>query len=173
MPIIIDTNTIPSVFSISSSDHEDFKPVLEWIINGKGLMVFGGSKYLAEVGKMTKYTKILSLLRTYKKVHIGCQTAIDKLEKEINKTVSDEDFDDPHLPAITINTKCRLICSKDKRSVKFVTDSSLYPGKMKAPSYYTGKRNKKLLSEKYVDDELKPLCKMKIVNQKTISAIVQ
>jgi len=173
MPIIIDTNTIPSVFSISSSDHEEFKPVLEWIVTGKGLMIFGGTKYLGEISKMKKFTKILSMLRTYKKVHIGCHKTIDKLEKEITKKIDDKDFDDPHLAAITINTKCKLICSKDKRSIKFVTNKDIYPGKMKAPSYYTGKRNKKLLSEKYVDEELKPLCKMKVANQKSIGVLTK
>ena len=29
------------------------------------------------------------------------------------------DFDDPHLPAIAQVTKCRLICSDDKRSIKY------------------------------------------------------
>lgn len=72
----------------------------------------------------------------------------------------DPDFDDPHLPAMVIVSKCQVICSVDNRSVRFVTNPKFYPDNIVIPKFFTGSRNKDLLSDKYIDKKYKPLNKI-------------
>jgi hypothetical protein len=49
MCIIIDADTLGLVFNPETKEHKKFKPVLEWINNGKGKIVYGGTKYEKEL----------------------------------------------------------------------------------------------------------------------------
>lgn len=162
MCVIVDTNTFGPVFNEQNEKHAEFKPVLDWVLHGKGKFVIGGSKYMGELKKASKYLKFFSVLATYKtnKIITLKDADVDKEQERIEKMITDPDFDDPHLPAMVIVSKCQIICSVDTRSVKFVTDSQLYPKCIKVPCYYTGSRNKDLLCDKYVDDRYKPLQKI-------------
>jgi hypothetical protein len=173
MAIIIDTNCFANVFSPKSNKHPEFKPVLEWILVGKGIMVYGGSTYKAELKRTPKYLPIIRLLRDVGKVLEGCQQTIDNIQAEVEDINDDADFDDPHLPAITIATKCKLICSEDTRSIKHVTDRKYYPKGFSAPSYYTSSKNRSLLTDNYVDKSLKPLCKMNKLDSERIKKILK
>ncbi len=150
MPVIIDANCLAHVFKRNSERHAEFKPVLEWILRGKGVMVFGGTKYRKELLKAKRYLPIINILKDYKKVVIGDPNMIDHLEEQIKAKIDDPDFDDPHLPAIVIATKCLVICSVDYRSIKHVQSRELYPKGFPIPKYYTGLRNSRLLCEKYI-----------------------
>lgn len=173
MAIIIDTNCFANVFSPKSSKHSEFKPVLEWILIGKGIMVYGGSKYKKELKKTPKYLRIIRLLKDVGKVLEGCQITIDEEQAKVEDLNEDADFDDTHLPAITIVTKCKLICSEDSRSIKHVTDRKYYPRGFSTPSYYTSSKNKSLLTDNYVDKSLKPLCKINKIDSIRIRKILK
>lgn len=169
MPVIIDTNCIASLFSKRDLRHKDFEPVLRWILSGKGMMVFGGTKYKQEIAKLHKYLPIVRLIKEAGKVLEGDSVLIDQYQQTVEEENDDDDFDDPHLVAIAFVTKCRVICSTDDRSIKHVTNSKYYPAKFKKPVYYKSTKNVNLLSDEYVDDSLKPLCKM----SKKTSAIIE
>ena len=173
MPIIIDTNCFANVFSPKSNKHNEFKPVLEWILIGKGIMVYGGSKYKDELKKTPKYLSIIRLLKDVGKVLEGCSETIDRLQEQIESQNDDDDFDDPHLPAIVLATRCRLICSEDTRSIEHVTNRKYYPTRFSSPSYYTSSTNKSLLTDKYVDKSLKPLCKMNKIESERIKKLLK
>lgn len=64
MCIILDINILSSVFSQAAMKHREFEPVLKWITEGHGRVVYGGTKYKKELGK-TPYLKIFSLLNIY------------------------------------------------------------------------------------------------------------
>ena len=172
MPIILDTNCFANVFSAKSTKHEEFKPVLEWVKKGKGIFVYGGSKYIQELRTASKYLRIFRLLKDIKKIHEGNKEEIDKWEKEIKEKIKDQAFNDHHLSAIVIVTKCRIICSDDITSIKFVTNRDLYPKGIKKPKYYTGKKNKDLLCDKYIDDTLEPLCQLNKENKEKFENIL-
>ncbi|MGB1204290.1 MAG: hypothetical protein ACPG5B_01520 [Chitinophagales bacterium] len=168
MPIIIDTNCLANVFSAKSDRHEHFKPVKEWIISGKGLVVYGGTQYFEELKKNMKYAKILRLLKASGKAKVGDRTKIDELTKRNKAIFPEKDFDDPHLPAIAIVTKCLLICSEDMRSVKYIKNRQLYPSGFSVPVYYSSEKNANLLCDKYVHADNKPLLKINKAIQKKI-----
>ena len=160
MAIIIDTNTFAEVFIRTSKDHHEFAPVLEWLLNGKGSAVYGGSTYLKELKKAAKFIPVFRLLKETGKVIEGDSANIDDVEKSIKTTVNDPDFDDPHLAAIIIDTKCKILCTKDTRSLKFLKDKNIYPNGVSKPAYYTSCKNSNLLCDKYIHDLHKPLLKL-------------
>lgn len=172
MPIIIDTNCLANVFSAKSSNHDEFKPVLEWIILGKGMMVYGGTKYTEELRKTPKFNAIIRFLKDVGKVHVGDNLKIDNYQKEIESKGISLSFDDPHLPAIVIDTKCKIICSKDSKSIRFVTDPKHYPSGVAKPVYYTSSKNSKLLNDSYVHASLKPLCRINKSSSKLLKRMV-
>ena len=157
MAILIDVNVIPTVFCTKSLKHAEFEPVLKWILEGKGLMVYGGSKYKEELGKLGKYLKIIRSLKSFKKAIEIDALEVDRYQKIVEDKEDNLDFDDPHLIAICAVSKCRIICSEDLRSIKFVQNSKFYPKNFHIPKYFTSKRNRALLQEKYIDDSFKPL----------------
>ena len=125
MAIIIDTNCIANVFSPKTANHLEFKPVLEWILLGKGIMIFGGSKYREELKKTAKYLPIIRLLKDVGKVIEGSESDIDEYQLKVEDLRDSEDFDDPHLPAIVVITKCKIICSADTFLIKNIIQKDL------------------------------------------------
>lgn len=160
MCIIVDTNCLSSVFERNSDKHSEFEPVFEWIFTGKGKLIFGGSKYIEELEKTKKYLKIINLLKNKGKAINIDKDLVDKEQKRIESLITNKDFDDPHLPALVIISKCKLICSQDTRSIKFVTNPQLYPKGIDIPKYYTSVNNIDLLCDKYIHDVYKPLKKL-------------
>ncbi|WP_333661533.1 hypothetical protein [Chishuiella changwenlii] len=160
MAIIIDTNCLANVFSKSSDKHNEFKPVLDWILKGKGFLIYGGSKYNEELKKTPKYLPILRLLKDVGKVHKGNDDNIDNIENSISKTNTSKLFNDIHILAICLDTKCNLVCSEDTTSIPFITDPKHFGKGNIRPNFYTSSRNKDILDDKYVNQCYKPLCKI-------------
>lgn len=154
MAIIVDTNCFARVFNRGCKEHAEFAPVLNWVVNGNGFLVYGGSKYLGELKKSYVYMKFFRLLRDLNKAFEFDRELIDKLTAEYEKKYGNKDFDDPHLPAIVTVSKCRLICSDDKRSIPYVTASYMYPKRFAVPSYYTGAKDSHLLVDRNIDRRL-------------------
>ncbi len=97
----------------------------------------GGTKYLKELRGAAKFLTIIRLLNDIGKVVQVNSVAVDKLQVVMEEKINNPDFDDPHLPAIVIVSKCQIICSKDHRAIGFVTKPNLYPNGIKAPVFYT------------------------------------
>lgn len=154
MAIIIDANCYSRVFCRKNKEHYAFQPVLNWIINGNGFLVYGGSKYKRELLKSSSYLKFFRLLNDYRKVITFPDDLIDDYQRHYQSIIRDADFDDPHLPAIVLASKCRLICTCDTRSKRFVTSPELYPKNFHTPYYYTGIRDEYLLCDENIDKRL-------------------
>jgi predicted nucleic acid-binding protein len=157
MCIIIDTNVLADVFEKGSKFHSEFEPVYDWINDGKGKIVLGGSKYANELDRTRKYLKILGEFERKNKIVRVNNEKVDAREKEIEKKKRHTDFNDAHLIAIVIESGCMLVCTKDSASVPFIKDKAFYPKSCKKPKIYSGKRNKNLL----VDCNIAPICKEK------------
>lgn len=146
MCIILDTNILSCVFSSTSIRHEDFEPVLKWITAGHGRIVYGGEKYKAEISK-TPYLKIFSILNTFNRTIPLNDVLVDNEQHFIESIENDPDFDDPHIIAMVRVSGCKLICSNDIRSIRFVSDKKFYTSPIKPPKFYTKKRNRSLLKD--------------------------
>lgn len=169
MAIIVDANCLTRVFDPTNSEHDEFEPVLNWIVKGKGKLIYGGSTYLKELSKLTKIHKIINILKnTRKKVEIIDLQDVDTEEKRIKAIIPDKDFDDPHIAAIVSVSKCRLLCTQDTRSEKYILNKEIYPKDVKPPKFYKGKHNAKILCDTNIPQKYKPLKKLNKLEREKI-----
>jgi hypothetical protein len=164
MCIIIDTNTLPSVFDKKSLNHHEFEPVYEWIWNGKGKVVYGGTKYVEEIGK---YMPIFNELRRAKKAVYINNLEVDKQEISASSKIQHKDFDDQHLVGLLLESKCKLICSLDQRAYPYFRSSIFFNPSSKKPKIYNNKKNKKMLNDNNMAQICMP-CAVTTNMQKTI-----
>lgn len=157
MCIVIDTNALSRVFKKGNSDHIYFKPVHDWIITGNGKIVIGGSKYKNEtLEKISWFLPFLNLLNQCGKVVMIADAEVDKKEKTIIEKSLHRDFDDPHIIALLSVSKCKLVCTTDKRAFPFIQNKSLYSKGHQIPAIYQTPRNMNLLCNKYISNCCKP-----------------
>lgn len=168
MCVIIDTNSFHCVFDKSSQEHKEFEPILKWIIDGKGKIVYGGTKYIEELKQTPKYLKIVGQLNRISKVVRLSTESVDNYQNNIEKQLKHKDFDDPHLVAIAYISKCRIICSNDKRAYPFLDKKLFYPNNSPRPKIYSSYRNANLLSEKHIADVCLPCIKLDKYQKATI-----
>lgn len=154
MCIVIDTNVLNEVFDPKNINHLDFKPVSDWIIEGKGKVIYGGSKYLDEIGY--KYLKFFKLLNDANKACLIKNDIIDSKTNEVSKIIQHVNFDDQHLVSLLIVSGCKLIASNDKRAYPFFRHINFFSPAIKKPKIYSGKRNMSLLCDKNIADCCKP-----------------
>lgn len=148
MCIVIDINTLALVFNIESTSNEEFAPVRTWILNGKGSLVYGGSKYKRE-RRAYRYMKLVRLLKEKYKAYEIKETEVDRRETDIIAMTKNEKCNDQHIIAILSVSRCLLCCSSDSGSYNFIKDGRFY-SKGKRPKIYRSSRNKNLLCDKFI-----------------------
>jgi len=155
--IVLDTNSYSSVFDSKSSDHSDFRSVLQWVLDQRqACFVYGGTKYKSELKKMISYYNIVNQLKkTGKFVEID-EKMIDDNAKLLKNICPDKAFNDEHVVAIVNVSGCKLVCTKDKESIPYIKTKDFYSDK-KTPKIYSSAKNKKLLSKRNIV-ELKNRC---------------
>lgn len=153
MCIVIDADTLSRVFNARNSEHCLFRPVFEFIVDGPGMIVYGGTRYEEQAGA---YVSVFAELKRQRKVHVACKTTVDEREQEIRQTLPDPDFDDQHIVAILLVTRCMLVCSADKRSHKFLTHRAFFPKAKNRPKLYGGLRDAENLCIRNIPKHFKP-----------------
>jgi len=148
MCIIIDVNVLPSVFSPETKNHSEFKPVYDWFLGPNGKIVFGGTKYLMELSAMRRYQSLFVRFGKQNKVAYLDDEVVDKIQENVESKIDDSDFDDPHIIAIVIVSKCGIVCSDDKKSYRFIKNTIFYPNGVQVPRIYSNASNKDLLNNK-------------------------
>jgi hypothetical protein len=147
MCIVIDASAFATVFNPANNKHPSFKPVRDWILDGDGKAVYGGTKYKRELARASSYRRLfLELVKSGKAVEIDGQQ-IDRVEHKVVQRTQHKNFNDAHIIAIFIVSHCRLFCSADGRADRFVKDASIYPKKHKRPKIYRGLVHSHLLCD--------------------------
>lgn len=157
MCIVIDTNTLPSVFDKKNKDHEQFKPVLDWIISGNGKVVYGGTKFIEEIGP--KLLALFVALKTAGKAVNYDNVIVDNDAIEISGMIQHKDFDDQHIVALLRKSGCKLICSLDARAYPYFQHSMFFSPRKK-PKIYSSLRNADLLSNTNIAKICMPCTKL-------------
>lgn len=153
MCIVIDTNTLGNVFDEENEYHNDFKPVKDWIINGKGKIVYGGTRYLEELGK---YRKIFALYNAARKAHYINNAEVDEDENFVSEQIQHPNFDDQHLVALLRVSGCKLICSLDERAYEFFRHETFFNPARKRPKIYNQLSCQALLNDRNIARICKP-----------------
>lgn len=136
MCIVVDINVLAPVFNKSCERHKYFAPIKNWIEDGRGYFVYGGTKYKNEL-KRSPYYKLVRLLKDAGKAISIDDNVVDDMEKTVIQKTKGTDCDDQHIIAILGASKCPLLCSDDKRSWEFIKNKSLYPKKCPRVRIYT------------------------------------
>jgi len=152
MCIVIDTNAFHHVFKEDSRDFDQFKPLNRWIRKGKGFVVYGGKTYKDELKQtLTYFLGVFAELRKARKVIEINEQLVNKEERLVKKMEPDPKFDDAHIVAIFRVSRCRLLCSLDSSSDRFIKDKSLYHINQKPPAIYRSRQHaKKLLTNQNI-----------------------
>jgi hypothetical protein len=149
MCLVIDTNIFFSVFDDTTKEHAHFSPVKQWLMVGKGKMIYGGAKYNDEL-KGGKYTGVLAELSRMGKLVKIPAASVDRYAAELKVKVPEENFDDEHLVALVAISRCCVVCTWDKRAFPYLKRKDLYPKGVKPPKIYQWKANAVLCCKKYV-----------------------
>jgi hypothetical protein len=128
-------------------DHPDFAPVRHWILEGKGFLVYGGSKYMHELTRMTRYLKLVRLLKDARRAYEIDAAEVDRRQKEIVTLTGNTVCNDQHVIAILSVSGCVLLCSGDAESDKFVKNPLFYRRGRK-PKIYRSRRHERLLCDR-------------------------
>lgn len=167
MCIIIDTNIFADVFAKESANHSDFEPVFNWISEGYGKIVYGGTKYRKELYQTKKYVTIFRLFSDARRVVHIPDDLVDEKENELRLKIPEKDlndkFNDPHIVAIVIVSKCKIVCTFDKGLSDFLKMSQFYPKSVDIPKIYRNISNKDILNQDNIADCCRPCEKLKKV----------
>ncbi|WP_342305891.1 hypothetical protein [Methanolobus sp. ZRKC5] len=149
MGIIIDINVLSCVFSPGNNRHHEFEPVYKWIMIKKmGKPIYGGTKYKAELSRMPRYLSLLNELSKQNRIVKIKDGIVDEIQEEVEAKLRENnllDCDDPHIIAITIASKCGLICTSDSRSHNCIKSRCLYPPYVNTPKIYSTRCHEDLL----------------------------
>lgn len=164
MCLVIDMNAISVVFNPNSKNHDKFKPVLEWIVSGKGKMVCGGTKYWEELSTVRKYLRLFNELNKAGKVVKVDDASVDIKMDELMGLCNDSDFDDPHIVALLIVSKCKVVTSEDSRSYPYIKRREWYSKSKDIPKIYKKSSfsvASTILSDKNIAEICLPCLKLK------------
>jgi hypothetical protein len=165
MCMVIDANTISIVFNGKNDRHMEYDELTKWFLYQQPKICLGGyllKKELKE--KMFGYFTLLVELSRFNKVHFISDNDVDALTEQIRMKDANPDFDDPHIVALIIASRAKLLCSDDARSFCHIKDNKLYPKGFDIPKIYTAidhKPQKDLLSDRSICnmDDHKPMNK--------------
>jgi hypothetical protein len=159
MCIIIDTNVFGPVFDSKNAQYNEFEPIFDWVYNGKGKFIYGGSKYLEELSG-TKFLSIFVQLNKIGKAIAVKEDLVDRETDKVKKLLSHKNFNDQHLVGLVLASGCILICSLDKKSYPFITNKIFYKSPQKKPKIYSGRKNANLLNDNNIVEICKPCNKL-------------
>ena len=145
MCIVCDPPALLAVFKPDHEKHSDFSAVKDWVLNGPGKLVIGGSQYKAELGRLRSLVPLIAELSRKRKIVSANDAAVDDGVAELKRVEPSTDFDDPHLVAIARETRCKLIGVIDPRSHRFLRRTDFYKQLKDRPSLYTRAKNAHLL----------------------------
>ncbi len=147
MCVILDVNVIPVIFDSKAKNHKDFAPIRKWITEGKGSVVYGGTKYGVELGRLKNFLRIIAELSRNGKLVVLPTEDVDAYALKLKSIVHDSKFNDEHLVAIVACSNCRIICTADKESHPYLCRKDLYPKGVKRPKIYSKSKHVKLCSD--------------------------
>lgn len=149
MCLVIDTCTFNSVFDAGSKNHARFAPIVAWLNVGPGKIIFGGSKFKREIRGKAFLRILIEFERKGKLVRVT-DSKVDKVSKEVKDRIADKEFDDEHIVALVIITKCCVVCTDDKRAAPFLKRRELYPKGVRRPKIYHSKAHASLCRNEHI-----------------------
>ncbi len=153
MCLVIDTNCFALVFNSNIKQHEKFIPVLKWITEGKGRMIYGGTKYNTELRRARWMLGIIAELSRKRRLIQMPNATIDQIATALKVRFPEAALDDEHIVALVIASRCSVVCTIDNTAISYLKRLDVfsdYPG-VERPKIYKGdKRHTKLCCEENI-----------------------
>jgi hypothetical protein len=156
MCLVIDACCLANVLNPADIFHPRFAPVFEWVFSGKGRMIYGGTKYKNELSRLSKYLGLVAELERKGKVVRVSDVEVDALAETLKADVGEAGFDDEHLIAIVIVSRCFIVATNDTRAKSYLKRRAFYSCRgLRRPKIYSSERNKDLCCDKHIS----PVCR--------------
>jgi hypothetical protein len=153
MCLVIDTCCFALVFDSSIKQHAKFIPVLKWITEGKGRMIYGGTKYNIELGRTTKALGIVSELSRKRRTIQIPNASVDPIAAALKARFPEPAFDDEHIIALVIASRCCVVCTNDNPAISYLKRLDVFSDyrDVERPKIYRGhKSHMKLCCDKHI-----------------------
>jgi hypothetical protein len=157
MCLIIDANCFRLVFSKDAKKHKNFAPVWKWISEGRGRMIYGGTKYNRELRDWGMLGVVSELAKQRKTVQIPTAT-VDPIALALKAKFPEAAFDDEHIVALVIASRCRVVCTNDNPAISYLRRPDVFSDHqgVERPKIFRGRKDHiKLCCDKHVV----PICR--------------
>jgi len=150
MCIVIDTCCLASVFDSDQVDHTEYEPVLRWITEGRGKMVFGGKRYGRELARLKRYQRIWAEFARSGKIVRLDDEKVDAIEEGTRTSTRWRRFNDHHVLAIVIASGVKVVCTRDRGCGELLKHYSEYPRGVSRPRIYKRAAHATLLNDRNI-----------------------
>lgn len=151
MCLVIDTCCLAMVFDEKNNRHYHFQPVLDWVTSGDGKMIYGGTKYKSELKEAYRYLGIVSELKRSRRAIELSDSDVDTLARRLKILVVDPEFNDEHIAALVIASRCCVVCTNDNTAISYLKRPALFsPYKMRRPRIYSSNHNRGLCCKHHI-----------------------
>lgn len=128
MCLVIDTCYLGEVFEPRSKEHSKFVPVLKWISQGNGRMIYGGTKYNSELKNVTKVLNALAELSRQRRVVHLPKAIVDPIARALKRRFPEPEFNDEHIVALVIASRCQVVCTDDNVAISYLKRNDVFHG---------------------------------------------
>jgi hypothetical protein len=153
MCLVIDTDCFALVFEPSTKGHQKYAPVLAWITEGRGRMIYGGTKYNSELARATRILGIVKELSTQRRTVQLPNAIVDPIAGALKVKFPEEKFNDEHIVALVIASQCCVVCTHDKTAMSYLKCLDVfsdYAG-VERPKIFNGhKTHKKMCCDQHL-----------------------
>ena len=114
-------------------------------------MIYGGTKYNRELRDWGMFRIVSELTKQRKTVQIPAAT-VDPIALALKAKFPEAEFDDEHIVALVIASRCRVVCTNDNPAISYL-DGPMYSPTIKVSSvqiFRGHKDHKKLCCDKHV-----------------------
>ena len=150
MCTVIDADTFSYFCNPDSAMYSDFQPVRDWIENSNRKIVYGGMDYRNHLSNHKKFLGYLMEQSRKGKIERLNNYEVDRVTDAIKANYTRADFNDHHIVAIVLLSRCKLVCSRDNglknlidicysSSGSTIIKSQLRIRNLRKPSIYRGR----------------------------------
>src|SRR5580704_4992856 len=146
MCLVIDTCCLGLVFGVGTKQHDRYSPVFNWINEGNGYMIYGGTKYNTELKRAKVLGIVSELAKKNRTIHLQ-DAAVNQIAADLKVKFPEPEFDDEHIVALVIASRCGVVCTKDNVAISYLKRNDVFDGYQGAvrPKIFQGRKVHKKL----------------------------
>jgi hypothetical protein len=146
--------------------YSDFQPVRDWIENNNCKIIYGGTDYKNHLNNHKRFLGHLTEQdRKGKTKHLN-DDEVDRVTDTLKGNYTRADFDDHHIVAIVLISRCKIVCSLDIGLKNLIDECygsgrttikrQLRIGDLRKPKIYRGRGSASTLRRRTSSDNCGP-----------------